>query len=773
MELLGESDASTAGPYRLVAELGQGGMGRVLLGVAPDGRLVAVKLVRAQFTEDAGFRSRFRREVEASRRVSGAYTAAVLDADADAPQPWLASVFVPGPPLSEVVATAGLLPPQAALRLAAGLATALAGIHRAGLIHRDLKPSNVLLAADGPRVIDFGVARATDGETGSSITHTGWLVGSPAFMSPEQAEGRELGPASDVFSLGVVLVQACTGTSPFAGPSAPQTLYNVVHTEPDLSSVPAELRDLVTRCLAKDPSRRPDPAGILDSVGPLAPAVRPWPDAVHALIEEQQAEIARFVEPAMGPGTVRLIRPQPEPAPAPDPAPEPAPAPAPKSGPAPIPSPAPEPAPESRRAPEPAPAPGTADLPTETAVPPAVALAAPPERRRPGRRAVLLGALGALGTAAAVAVPLANDRRAGSSADGASGGSASRSASPSASASPSRSLAPSTSPSSTPGPPSRFTASERLDSPITALEFSRDGRLIAVGDMDGGVHLRDGATLATVAVLGATAGTGVDNVTGSLAFSPDGRLLAAVDDHATLTLWDVASRKTAAVIHADPKQKDDEMSSLAFSPDGRAVAYAGNFMATIWDVRSRQRIATYVERPDHQEFAVDGAVSSAVFTGDGRTLVVATNQGRLRFWDIRRRTLRATVQGPEQGLYGLTLSPDGKTLAARSQNDLRLYRTATRTALETLTDAGDVLGAVAFSRDGGRIAATERGGPVHIWSTDAWTPLQVLDDRIEEARPTLTEVASSQPLCNGLSFSPDGRFLAESLDRHVALWRLD
>ncbi|SFA76100.1 Serine/threonine protein kinase [Amycolatopsis marina] len=289
MKPLTPSEHGFTGRYRLLAALGEGGMGRVLLAAAPDGRLVAVKHVHPGFAQDASFRTRFRHEVAASRLVSGAYTAAVMDADPDAPVPWLASVFVAGPSLREAVDATGALPVTALRLLAAGLASALADIHRAGLIHRDLKPSNVLLAVDGPRVIDFGIARAADGS--SDLTGTGSLIGSPGFMSPEQARSETLTPASDVFSLGVLLVMACTGKDPFTGASAPQTLYNVVHASPDLAEIPDSIRPLVEACLAKEPAHRPTPAQILDFVGPLGPGTVSWPPAVRQLIERQQAEV--------------------------------------------------------------------------------------------------------------------------------------------------------------------------------------------------------------------------------------------------------------------------------------------------------------------------------------------------------------------------------------------------------------------------------------------------------------------------------------------------
>ncbi|MFH8370422.1 serine/threonine-protein kinase [Streptomyces sp. NPDC018031] len=284
---------SHIGPFRVVAELGQGGMGRVLLGVASDGRLVAVKQVHAELAEDDAFRARFRREVAASRRVSGAYTAAVMDADAEARTPWLASEFVPGPSLTQALDAAGPLPAESVRVLAAGLAQALVDVHRAGLVHRDLKPSNVLLAEDGVRVIDFGIARAAEGHT--KLTHTGAMVGSPPFMAPEQVQGLETTGAADVFSLGSTLVMACTGRPPFAGTSVPSVLYNVAHSEPDLEAVPPTLRTFIEPCLAKAPADRPSPLELLTAIGTVAPSSRPWPPAVHRLTAEQRAKIDQWV----------------------------------------------------------------------------------------------------------------------------------------------------------------------------------------------------------------------------------------------------------------------------------------------------------------------------------------------------------------------------------------------------------------------------------------------------------------------------------------------
>ncbi|MFJ2560438.1 MULTISPECIES: serine/threonine-protein kinase [unclassified Streptomyces] len=266
MQPLDTGDPSAIGPYRLLGRLGAGGMGRVYLGRSAGGRTVAVKAVHPHFATDEEFRARFRREVDAARRVGTGpggprWSAPVLDADPEADVPWVVTGYVAGPSLTQAVAGHGPLPETSVRALGAGLAEALAAVHALGLIHRDVKPSNVLLALDGPRLIDFGIARATDGTT--SLTSTGVSVGSPGYMAPEQILGRDVGGAADVFSMGAVLTYAITGASPFPGDSsAAALLYKVVHEEPDLGALRGELREVVARCLAKDPAARPAPAEV-------------------------------------------------------------------------------------------------------------------------------------------------------------------------------------------------------------------------------------------------------------------------------------------------------------------------------------------------------------------------------------------------------------------------------------------------------------------------------------------------------------------------------
>ncbi|GAA5699492.1 serine/threonine protein kinase [Streptomyces avermitilis] len=270
MEKLGAGDPQRIGAYRLLARLGAGGMGQVYLARSDRGRTVAVKLVRQQLAEQDEFRARFRQEVQAARRVGGHWTAPVLDADTEAAIPWVATGYVAGPTLQTVVGSDhGALPERSVRILAAGLAHALQDIHAAGLIHRDLKPSNVLVTIDGPRVIDFGIARALETVTDGGLTRTGALVGSPGFMAPEQVRGDRVTPACDVFCLGSVLAYAATGALPFgtASSGVHALMFRIAQEEPDLTGVPEGLADLVRECLRKDPAARPPLERILERTG--------------------------------------------------------------------------------------------------------------------------------------------------------------------------------------------------------------------------------------------------------------------------------------------------------------------------------------------------------------------------------------------------------------------------------------------------------------------------------------------------------------------------
>ncbi|WP_328341542.1 serine/threonine-protein kinase [Streptomyces violaceus] len=294
------------GAYRLLARLGAGGMGHVYLARSERGRTVAVKLVREELAAQEEFRERFRQEVRAARRVGGYWTAPVLDADTEAAVPWVATGYVAGPSLQQVVGhDHGALPERSVRILAAGLAHALKDIHAAGIVHRDLKPSNVLVTIDGPRVIDFGIARALETVTDGGLTRTGALVGSPGFMAPEQVRGDRITPACDVFCLGSVLAYAATGALPFgtANSGVHALMFRIAQEEPDLTGVPEGIADLVRDCLRKDPAARPSLDRVLERTGADdtvsdGRALDPWlPSALVAQLGRHAVRLLETEDP--------------------------------------------------------------------------------------------------------------------------------------------------------------------------------------------------------------------------------------------------------------------------------------------------------------------------------------------------------------------------------------------------------------------------------------------------------------------------------------------
>jgi outer membrane protein assembly factor BamB/serine/threonine protein kinase len=296
LDPLEADDPRVIGDFRLQARLGAGGMGRVYLGFSPAGRAVAVKVIHPHLARDPAFAARFRREVSAAQAVNAVYAAPVVAAGPGDDPPWLATAFVPAPSLQEVVSAGGPLPEEAVRKLAAGLAEGLRAVHASGLVHRDLKPSNVLLATDGPRVIDFGIARVLDG---TRLTATDSLMGTPSYMSPEQAQGGSVDPPSDIFSLGGVIYFAATGQAPFGGGIPAALLYRIVFDEPNLEALPPQLRALVAACLDKNPATRPKPAQLATALMPAMPAgdqLTPsrlafWPEPVDRFIREYQARL--------------------------------------------------------------------------------------------------------------------------------------------------------------------------------------------------------------------------------------------------------------------------------------------------------------------------------------------------------------------------------------------------------------------------------------------------------------------------------------------------
>ncbi|MEV5686510.1 serine/threonine-protein kinase [Streptomyces sp. NPDC052164] len=667
MDALKPDDPRWVGPYRLEGRLGEGGMGSVYLGTSPGGRKVAVKLIKRELASTPEFRQRFAREVEAARRVGGFHTAQVVDADPDAESPWLVTAFIAGPNLHEVVDTDGPLAPDAVLRLGAGLSEGLAAIHACGLVHRDLKPGNVILAEDGPRIIDFGIARAVDA---SSLTATGTIIGTYAYMSPEQIRADRAGAASDVFSLGSVLAFAATGRGPFDSPTLIEVVQRILDEQPALDGVDGTLRGLLAECLAKDPAARPSVAAL-----PKRFAGGPVPGA---------------------PADPRIPGPPSTPPPA---------------------------APERTIAlvPRPQQRPYVPTAPGDSPVPPGYgppAAASTTTRRGPSRRTLLFGGAGA--TAAAIVGTVALLRGRGD-ADGTDQGA--EGADDSASSKPSSSDSASPSP---PEPSQQYVPLKGLDT-TRAIAFSTDGKsLCATGsntvcrwdlttrkvtptyigspgflqptlisrDLTYVVRAEEnkiriwstatGRALHTFSVpksktegeegwptgvaiahdnntVAATASTGLylwdlssgtslgtreDTAGGPVAFRNDGKMLAAGQPLRTLN---PAGTPMSTV-------KDSEAAQFAaFSPGGQILAYGDmNGTIQVWNTDSGQPVV--------QLDGVEGLLHTLAFHPGGRLLAAGDQAGKAHVWDTVTGRKTATFACPNS-VEAVAFSPDGKTLA--------------------------------------------------------------------------------------------------------------
>jgi len=639
-EDLQPGDPERIGLYRVVRRLGSGGMGRVFLCRSAGGRPVAVKVIRADLAADREFRARFGREVEAARKVSGLYTALLVDAELDGPMPWLATAYVPGPSLADAVADHGPLPPASVLMLAAGLAESLVAIHTVGVVHRDLKPSNVLLADDGPRVIDFGISQAAEA---SALTRTGLVVGSAGYMSPEQAVGGRVGPPSDVFSLGAVLTYAATGRGPFGAGSTAALVYRVVHGSPALDGISADLRELIGRCLTKDPGMRPTARDLLAELGD-AGVTTGWLPV--PLTKEDSGQVA--ADPVAHPRTVR------------------------------------EP---GGRTPVPAPQVTSTEAGMEPTITRTAERAFFPTATRPsGDRgaqglppldSALVATLADRASWAVYAVTFGPDGRVLAAAD-ANG----------------RVYLWDVASSQLSG-----TLGDPGSPGLLGVDFCPDGKLLAAADDNGRVHLWDlvsgklartfarrrspgmngvafglgGDVLATAngngriylrdVVTGRLNGTfenpgsqGVNDVT----FDRDTELLAAADDNGRVYLWDVIDGRLATTFENPGSQG---IAGVAFGPAGDMLAAADvSGRAHVWDTASGRLARTFTANGG-------AAVYAVTFAPDGGLLAAGDADGRVYLWDMVGGGLAGTFENPgSQGVNDVAFSPHGDMLAAADGN---------------------------------------------------------------------------------------------------------
>ena len=617
MEQLRPGDPSRVGNYRLIGRLGAGGMGQVFLGLSPGGRQVAVKVIHPEYASGKQFRERFAREIEAARRVGGYYTASVVDADPTADSPWMVTAFIPGPSLQQAVAEGGPFGLERVRQIGAGLAEGLAAIHACGLVHRDLKPSNVILADDGPRIIDFGIARAAEA---SPMTTAGMVVGTYSYMSPEQLRGEVAGPASDVFALGCTLAFAATARVTFGEDSIVTVMYRITTEPPDLMGVPeaAGFRSLISECLAKNPADRPGLAAIM---GRLAEAASPA-GAVPAELAETvrpgaagQRGGARADNDRAGEAWPEMLY---------------------------------EPTRAVRTGDQTAPGSGrdahldrTGDLITRKDQLPA-GPNGPQDRGR--RRGLLIGAGAAVVVGGVVAglllsagSPKPSHPMAAQSSAAAGGHSSARAtvqASPGVPTQPQLAL--------------RDPGGKNVFGDVFSSET-----VLATGDGNGNSYLWNVATGKPLSTIHDPHSNGING----LAFNAASNSYAMADANGNIYLWS-ASGKLIATLSNGSRDND----RVAISPDGSMVAVgSGGGSTYLWDVAAGQpNPASTSSLHDPGGKSVYGVA----FSPNGSLLAAGDTDGRTYLWDVATGRLAATLTDPgSQGLYDVAFSPDGRLLA--------------------------------------------------------------------------------------------------------------
>ncbi|PVE13903.1 WD40 repeat domain-containing serine/threonine protein kinase [Streptomyces scopuliridis] len=676
---LGPGDPAEAGPYRLEAVLGAGGMGRVYLGRTPAGSAVAVKVVHREYAGDRAFRTRFEHEVAAARRVQGLYTVPVVDADLRADEPWLATAYVPGPSLQDAVAEYGPLPVDAAVGLIARVAEALQSIHAADVIHRDLKPSNILLTAEGPKVIDFGIARAADV---TSVTGTGMLTGTPAYMAPEYIRGQTVTEAVDVFALGVVACFAVTGRPAFGVGSHHGVTYRILEQAPDLDDCPEPVRTIAAGCLEKDPRRRPTPAEVIQLCLPrtrtvVSPGTRTVVSPAPGLHDAVTTPASPATRQEQGGGAA-------------------------PGGPV-------APSGSDTRPYPPSPDPHTTPAPSLP---------------------VLLGGVGILVLVVMLVAVLLPEH----SADRDTPSSIKPVATITEVLHPGNGVAVAFSPDGktiAAGGGGRVELRDVADRKLRAtftqrdksgkavlgtpsLAFSPNGKLLAVGTGSGVVGLWDVAKRRQV---GLTHGDRTKTIE-SVAFSPDGKLLATGGGDG-VRLWDADSGKEQI---GEVAVLDDEASidHVAFSPDGRTLASAGynffppvpseGYSVRLWDVSGRKARKTLYDSKQ---------IWGVAFSPDGKTLATTDEDYTVTLLNVASgRQEGSLVDETDAQLRTVAFSPDGKTLAVVMGDEVWLWDMADhkrRTSLISDQENADNVKSVVFRPDGQFLATMTYGGTARLW----------------------------------------------------------